>query len=97
MKRADDDLIDCVHGDFRELLGIRGVPVVARVYRWPRLNPQHEVGHPARLAAIAARLDHLPGLRLIGAAFGGVGLPDCIAQGRAAAAQVAEAVRPGLP
>ena len=91
LERADDDLIDCVHRDFRKLLGVRGAPVVARAYRWPRLNPQHEVGHLARLAAIDARLDRLPGLRLIGAAFGGVGLPDCIAQGRAAAASAARA------
>ena len=89
LARADADLIDCVHRDFCKLLGVRGVPVVARVYRWPRLNPQHEVGHLARLAAIVARLERLPGLQLIGAAFGGVGLPDCIAQGRAAAARAA--------
>ena len=87
--RADADLIDCVQRDFGALLGVRGAPVVARVYRWPRLNPQHEVGHLARLAAIVARLERLPGLRLIGAAFGGVGLPDCIAQARAAAARAA--------
>ena len=91
LARADADLIDCVQRDFRTLLDIRGAPVVARAYRWPRLNPQHEVGHLARLAAIVARLDRLPGLRLIGAAFGGVGLPDCIARGRAAAASAARA------
>ena len=91
LAQADADLIDCVHRDFRKLLDVRGAPAVARAYRWPRLNPQHEVGHLARLAAIDARLDHLPGLRLIGAAFGGVGLPDCIAQGRAAAANAARA------
>ncbi len=90
LARADADLIDCVHRDFGTLLGVRGAPVVARVYRWPRLNPQHEVGHLARLAAIEARLERLPGLQLIGAAFGGVGLPDCIARGRAAAAHAAQ-------
>ncbi len=90
LAQTDADLIDCAHGDFEKLLGIRGAPVVARAYRWPRLNPQHEVGHLARLAAIDARLDRLPGLRLIGAGFGGVGLPDCIAEGRAAAASAAE-------
>ncbi len=91
LARADADLIDCVHRDFGRLLGVRGAPVVARVYRWPRLNPQHEVGHLARLTAIEARLERLPGLRLIGAGFGGVGLPDCIAQGRAATAGAARA------
>ena len=93
LARTDADLIDCAHRDFEKLLDVRDAPVVARTYRWPRLNPQHEVGHLARLAAIGARLERLPGLRLIGAGFGGVGLPDCIAQGRAAAASAAQACR----
>lgn len=88
---ADAELIDRARRDFETLLDIRGAPVVARAYRWPRLNPQHEVGHLTRLAAIDARLARLPGLRLVGAGFGGVGLPDCIAQGRAAAASAARA------
>lgn len=89
LARSDAELIDAAHRDFARLLGVSGAPVVARVYRWPRSNPQHEVGHLARMAAIDARLERLPGLHLIGAGFRGVGLPACVAHGRAAGASAA--------
>ena len=85
LDRSDAELIDAVHRDLAHLLDIEGRPSLARVYRWPRLNPQYEVGHLERLAAIDARLARLPGLRLIGAGFRGVGIPDCVANGRAVA------------
>ncbi len=83
--RGEDALIDAVHGDLARLLGISGAPELARVYRWPDANPQLEVGHRGRIAAIDRHLQRLPGLRIIGAAFRGVGIPDCIAAGRATA------------
>ena len=88
----DGELIDTVHRDLTRLLRISGAPALARVYRWPDANPQHEVGHLARVAAIDARLARLPGLHLAGAAFRGVGIPDCIAAGRGAAGAAADAV-----
>ena len=91
LARTDDDLIDAVHRDLAGLLDITGAPTLARVYRWPDANPQHDVGHLATVAAIDARLARLPGLHLAGSAIRGVGIPDCIAAGRAAAA-AAEAV-----
>ena len=86
LDRTDAELIDTVHRDLAHLLDIEGGPAPARVYRWPRLNPQYEVGHLQRVAAIDARLEQLRGLQLIGAGFRGVGIPDCIAAGRAAGA-----------
>ena len=84
LDRSDAELIDAVHRDFARLLDIADRPSLARVYRWPGLNPQYEVGHLGRLAAVDARLARLPGLHLTGASFRGVGIPDCIAAGRAA-------------
>ena len=92
LDRSDGELIDAVHRDFARLLDIHGRPSLARVYRWPRLNPQYEVGHLKRLDAIDARLHRLPGIHLVGAGFRGVGIPDCIAQGRAAGAAASAAV-----
>lgn len=83
LSNTDAGLIESVHRDFSQLLDISTRPLIKRVYRWPRLNPQHEVGHLDRMKAIDARLAQLPGLELIGAGFRGVGIPDCIAHGRA--------------
>ena len=90
LDQTDDDLVVASHRDFAQLLGITSDPVVARVYRWSRLNPQHEVGHLEKLSAIESRLSMVPGLHIAGAGFRGVGIPDCVAHGRAAASAAAE-------
>ncbi len=66
-------------------LGIRAAPDWFRVHRWPRAMPQYTLGHADRLARISAALCRHPGLQLAGAAYQGVGLPDAIASGQAAA------------
>ena len=67
------------------MLGIRGRPVIARVDRWHKAMPQYHVGHVDRVARIDAALDAHPGLALAGAAYKGVGIPQVIASGQAAA------------
>jgi oxygen-dependent protoporphyrinogen oxidase len=41
-----------------------------------RANPQYDVGHLERVAALEAACP--PGLHLVGAAYRGVGVPDCV-------------------
>jgi oxygen-dependent protoporphyrinogen oxidase len=72
------------------VLGIRGAPLFARVYRFARASAQHEVGHLDRMRAIEQRLTAHPGLFLTGSGFRGVGIPDCVADARATATRVAE-------
>jgi protoporphyrinogen/coproporphyrinogen III oxidase len=67
------------------LAGIHGAPLFTRVYRWDRSNAQHEVGHLDRVAAIERALAQHPGVFVTGSGFRGVGIPDCIADGRATA------------
>ena len=50
---------------------------------------QYAVGHQERVARIAARVAALPGLRLAGNAYDGIGIPDCIRLGRKAARELA--------
>ena len=84
---TDGELAQIVREELGPLLGLRGEPVLARVYRWPGGTPQMEVGHLERIASVEARLSGWPGLLLAGAGLRGAGLPDCIADGRAAAAE----------
>ena len=58
-------------------------PVDAHVQRWGGGLPQYAVGH--RRVVEVARRDLPPTLTLAGAAYDGVGIPACIASGRAAA------------
>jgi oxygen-dependent protoporphyrinogen oxidase len=46
---------------------------------------QYTLGHQQRVAEIRARARAIPGLHLAGNAYDGIGIPDCIQTGRAAA------------
>ena len=72
--------------DLSKVLDISGPPSLARVYRWMNASAQYNVGHLNRVAAIETRLAAHPGLMLAGSGFKSIGIPDCVADGRAAAA-----------
>lgn len=81
----DATLIALAREEVATRLGASGPPVFARVHRWLDGMPQYVMGHPERVVRIEqATLAH-PGLLLAGAAYRGVGIPDCIASGERAA------------
>jgi oxygen-dependent protoporphyrinogen oxidase len=55
--------------------------------------PRYTVGHLRRAAAIEAAVGAWPAVTVTGASYRGVGLPDCISQGQAAASSVAARLR----
>jgi oxygen-dependent protoporphyrinogen oxidase len=86
---SDPAIVSLVHRDIAATLEIGAAPVMARVSRFPGVMPQYTVGHLDRVARAEAALSRAtPAVRLAGSAFRGAGLPDCIAQGEAAAAGV---------
>jgi oxygen-dependent protoporphyrinogen oxidase len=88
LDRSDAELVAMSLAALRPLLGITGEPLLTRVYRFERANAQHEVGHLARLEAIERALVRHPGLFVTGSGFRGVGIPDCIADGRTTARRI---------
>jgi oxygen-dependent protoporphyrinogen oxidase len=90
LELSDQEMVERGLAALRPLLGIGGAPVFTRTYRWERANAQHEVGHLARLSAIERALSATPGLFITGSGYRGVGIPDCVADGRATATQVAQ-------
>jgi oxygen-dependent protoporphyrinogen oxidase len=85
----DEALTGLVLNELDRVMGVRARPVVTGIYRWPQANPQYDVGHLARVGMIEAMANaDLPGLYLTGSAYRGVGLPDCIEQGRSTAEAV---------
>lgn len=69
-------------------LGISAEPLFSRVFLWEKAMPQYNLGHPERLACIEAALARHPGLALAGAAYRGIGIPDCIHSGELAVEKV---------
>ena len=85
MKLSDDDLIAATREEFQALLGVTAAPGITEVQRWPAGMPQYAVGHLDRVAKIEAIAADIPGLFLAGAAYRGVGVPDCVRNGESAA------------
>ena len=94
LQRPDAELVALAVAEVSEALGHQLPPVVdAHVQRWGGALPQYAVGHVDRVARIRAAMQGLDGLALAGAAYEGVGVPACIASGRAAAQTVVTHLR----
>jgi len=85
---SDDDLQRITCEELGELLDVKGTPVMARVARYRGAMPQYHVGHIKLVEGIEARTKAMAGLELAGNAYRGVGIPDSIHSGEAAAERV---------
>lgn len=75
-----------VAAELRELMGIKAKPLFCEMSSLPASMPQYPVGHVERVEALRAEMQRtIPGVLLCGAGYGGVGIPDCIRQGKEAA------------
>jgi oxygen-dependent protoporphyrinogen oxidase len=88
----DQALVALALGEAADLIGARGAPLLVQVNRWAKAMPQYHLGHLSRVARIRERLKHFPGIALAGNAYEGVGIPQVIASGQAAAARLMLAV-----
>jgi protoporphyrinogen/coproporphyrinogen III oxidase len=89
----DGDLAAIVTSDVSATLGITAPPMLVRVFRARHAGAQHVVGHRARTAELRRRLAQHPGLFAAGSGFEAIGIPDCVAHGRRAAAAAADYVQ----
>lgn len=91
-RASDDELLSIAREELTRFMGPLEPVLFTRVFRWQRSNPQPTLGHAARIAKIESLLRDAPGLQFAGFAYDGIGIPDCIRRGRAAA----DAVLQGL-
>ncbi|RYL95651.1 protoporphyrinogen oxidase [Sporolactobacillus sp. THM7-4] len=101
-KPGHDELLDendrtLVDLSLRDLNAIKGLtilhdPEFSIVTRLKKSMPQYEVGHRSWLNRLYEQMRRLhPFVRLAGMPYDGVGLPDCIRQGRQAAGEIIRA------
>jgi protoporphyrinogen/coproporphyrinogen III oxidase len=86
----DDKLGRAVHAELKLAMGVKGDPIFRRIVRWSAAIPQYVIGHAERVARIEALAAQHSGLFLAGNAYKGVALADCVEQGTAVAARVAQ-------
>jgi protoporphyrinogen/coproporphyrinogen III oxidase len=99
LDQSDEVLIATVRRELSEILGARivgpHIPAEAtQVSRWRRAMAQYAVGHQDRMKRVKERVAALPGLRLAGNAYEGIGIPDCIRTGRNAARELVAGSQP---
>ena len=80
---SDEEVAERAWEELGALMGVRGQPVSARVTRFTDAFPQYRVHHLLRTAGVESALARLGGVAVAGAAYRGVGIPACIASGRA--------------
>jgi len=86
---SDEEVVGRAWTEIGKLMGLDCEPLEARVTRWPRAFPQYRVHHLMRTAGIEAAVARIGGIAVAGSAYRGVGIPACIASGRAAAQAIA--------
>jgi oxygen-dependent protoporphyrinogen oxidase len=91
LSEPDTVLLEIARREFREILGITAMAEHVQISRWGRAMAQYAVGHQERVKRIQERVAGLPGLKLAGNAYDGIGIPDCIRLGRKAAKEVVAA------
>lgn len=90
----DDVLIAGVRDHIEGILGARRDPTLVRLTRWRDVMPKYTVGHLERVARVEAGMAQLPTWQVAGSALRGVGVPDCVADGRRAAGAALVAAAP---
>ncbi len=92
-EQDDADLISTVHKELKPILEINGEPVVARTFRWNKANPQYHVGHLDWVSNVEHETQKHPGFFLCGAPYRGVGIPDCVQQGKETSEKMLKSLR----
>ncbi len=82
------ELVEMTRGEFADLIGARGDPVVANVRRWPQGLPQYRVGHGELIKTLTATERNIPGLFFTGNYLRGVSVAACLDQAAETAARV---------
>ncbi|MBV7335776.1 protoporphyrinogen oxidase [Chloroflexi bacterium TSY] len=92
MMQVDDaDVVQTAQAELSALMGIDATPLFHRIYRWRNAQPQYDVGHLDRMKTIDAALPE--NVYLAGSPYRGVGIPDCVRQGKEVAERIGAAVK----
>lgn len=93
LDQTEEQITDIVRRELREVLNIDATPKFIRVFKWHKAMPQYGVGHLLRIARLEMHMQRFPSLHLSGNAYHGIGIPDCVRAGRAAADAIMRRMR----
>ncbi len=88
--RSNEEILSAVLADLEKIMGVKAKPLFYRIYRWPNAMPQYTLGHSDRIKFIEEREKLYSGLCLVGNTYRGLGIGDCVNEGRRAAQKTLE-------
>ncbi|MFN7874471.1 MAG: protoporphyrinogen oxidase [Pirellula sp.] len=91
--KSDNELLDIATREVQDLLGVSSKPSWQKLVRWDQAMPQYLTGHLDRVKRIRELLGETPNLHVIGSAFHGVGIPQCIRLARTTAETIATSMK----
>ncbi|OLO36461.1 protoporphyrinogen oxidase [Alkalihalophilus pseudofirmus] len=93
VSESDENILAAVQKDLKKIMNINEEPEFNKITRWNKAMPQYMVGHKQRIEQLKANLvEEMPGVYVAGAAYEGLGLPDCIDQGEVVVQKVIEMI-----
>lgn len=80
----DEEIEQIVLDDLKRTMDLQAKPEFTIVTRWKQAMPQYTIGHKERVGKMNKIVsEDLPGVYIAGSSFEGLGIPDCIDQGKA--------------
>ncbi|MED3651826.1 MULTISPECIES: protoporphyrinogen oxidase [Heyndrickxia] len=87
------ELIQVALKDIEKSLGITGEPKHSEVTKWTDLMPKYSLSHRKTIESLNKKIDDLyPNITLAGCSYYGVGIADCIMNGKETANQLIEQI-----
>ncbi len=87
----DQGIIKAVLNELQSILGIDAKPTYAKVTRWDQAMPQYRVNHEQIVRQVEeALMESAPAVKIAGAGYHGLGVPDCMLQAQAVAKQITD-------
>jgi len=89
LQLSDDELWSTLKRELEPTIGIKNDPALLRIYRWQLGIPQFTLGHRERRSRLEKLASRHQGLYMIGNAYYGVGLNDCVKMAHRVAKEIA--------
>ncbi|MDM7883308.1 protoporphyrinogen oxidase [Staphylococcus borealis] len=90
---TDEEIATIARRDLNKMMTFKGDPEFTIVNRLTKCMPQYHIGHMSQIRKIQQHVKQTyPALRITGAPFEAVGLPDCIQQGKNAVEELLDEI-----
>lgn len=97
MELSDARLLEMANQELHAMLGITSIPRSQTLVRWNNAMPQYLVGHMQLASSIRQSLAADPTLKLVGNAYDGVGIPQCVRLAKQTAKDLVTTLQTGGP